>query len=336
MKKIIVHHRSSHHSGYSGYSKLVDYLDDVEVVSGYPNLPYKVAKFIKNRNNQDYGIYDTVSVFKNYELIKKKIFSNENYLVHYLNGERDIRQAILFGKNNVATFHKPPAVLESTILNTKYLKKLNGAIAVGTSQVEFLKNWLEIENVKFIPHGINTDFFVPNSSKKKEKTILFVGQHLRNFDVLNHVIRTLSEKIPDIRFNIVLRKDFAKNIITNSSVTIYSGIDDKNLKQLYQEATVLFLPLIDVTACNSLLEAMSCGLPIITTNLESNKGYGLNPANSILVEGNNYIDYVEAILSMLTSSESVLNEYSISLRENASHFDWQIVANRINDFYEML
>ncbi len=75
---------------------------------------------------------------------------------------------------------------------------------------------------------------------------------------------------------------------------------------------------------------------IITTNLESNKGYGLNPANSILVEGNNYIDYVEAILSMLTSSESVLNEYSISLRENASHFDWQIVVNQIEDFYKML
>ena len=168
MKKIIIHHRSSHHSTYSVYAQLINYLDDVEVISGENSfLSGRLARFIKNKNNSKYGLYDSNSAKKNEELIRKLFFSKQkNALIHYLNGERDIRQAIgLFEKKSksVATFHKPPLVLEKTITDTKYLKKLNGAIAVGTNQVDFLKNWLNNDNVTYIPHGINTDFFVPDN-----------------------------------------------------------------------------------------------------------------------------------------------------------------------------
>src|SRR5690606_23820177 len=193
MKKIIVHHRSSHHAENSGYGRLVAYLSDIQVVSGEHSwLPHKAAKYVKNKQHSKYGLYDSNSAKKNEELTRKLLFSNSgNTLVHYLNGERDINQAIRYFKNvtSVATFHKPPCVLQNTITDTRYLQKLNGAIAVGTSQVEFLKNWLNLDHVAYIPHGVDTDFFVPETSKRKENTILFVGQHLRDFEALNKVIK---------------------------------------------------------------------------------------------------------------------------------------------------
>lgn len=335
MKKIIVHHRSSHHAVNSGYGKLVEYLDGVDVVSGKSSLlPDRVARFIKNKQDIKQGIYDSNSAKKNEELIRKLWFSNfKDTMVHYLNGERDIRQAIHYFKNviSVATFHKPTSVLQTTISDTRYLRKLNGAVAVGTSQVEFLKDWLNLDNVAYVPHGVDTTFFIPDVLKRKENTILFVGQHLRDFDALNKTVDAVSERLPNVQFHVVIKKEFTGLVQPFKNVRIFTGVDDETLKTMYQEASALFLPLKDVTACNSLLEAMACGTPIITTDLPNTRGYGLTDLNSVLVSTN---EYIEAVYSILKSSESSLGVLSKNIRENALEYEWNKVANKIENFYK--
>lgn len=339
MKKIIVQHRSSHHSGYSGYAQLINYLQDVEVVSGNSFVPHRIARTIKNYTSQNYGLYESSSVHKNVELLKKQLFSNEKMLIHYLNGERDIRQAISWSTKrvkNIATFHKPEEVLKQTISNPKYLQKLDGAIAVGVNQVDFLKEWLKNDNVVYIPHGVDTTFFKPDFSKKKENSILFVGQHLRDFEALNYAIPRLIEKIPNIEINIVLKKEFQRKIESKkSNVKVFSGVNDNLLREMYQSASLLFLPLRDVTACNSILEAMACGLPIITTDLEGNRGYGLNDTNSGLISKDNNSDLIDTVISVL-KDESLIKQYSNNLVINAQQFEWQKITKQVQDFYDFL
>lgn len=339
MKKIIVQHRSSHHSGYSGYAQLINFLQDVEVVSGHSFLSEGLARFIKNNVNTKYGVYDSNSVHKNFELSKKLLFSKEKYLVHYLNGERDIRQAIRWFPNktlNVATFHKPEDFLKRKITNTRYLQRLDGAIAVGSNQVDFLKEWLNNENVVYIPHGVDTTFFKPDFSKRKENSILFVGQHLRDFEALNYTIPRLIDKIPTIKINIVLKKEFQKMVTSfASNVHVFSGVNDEKLREMYQSATLLFLPLKDVTACNSILEAMACGLPIITSDLEGNRGYGLNETNSFLVSKNDYEALVDKVLTLL-KNETQINNFSNNLVLNVQQFEWQKITKQIKEFYDFL
>lgn len=337
MKKIIVHHRSSHHSGYSGYAQLIDYMDDVEVIYGKNSiLSERVARFIKKRNSQQFGLYDSNSAHKNIELINKLLFSKEKYVVHYLNGERDIRQAINCFKKvtSVATFHKPPEVLKKTILDTQYLKKLNGAIAVGENQVDFLKNWLDNENVKYIPHGVDTDFFTPDNLIKKENTILFVGQHLRDFEALNYAVPRLMEQNSKLKLKVIIRKDFKNKITPHSSIEFFSDLDDYDLRILYQEASILFLPLKNVTACNSILEAMACGLPIISTDVGGNNKY-INNKSGILVPSNDNIALVDSV-KLLLNNKDLLNEMSVQARINAMEFQWHKVASNVEQFYRTL
>jgi hypothetical protein len=256
MKKIIIHHRSKHHAHNSGYGILSDYLAGETISYQTSNFPYKLAKWLSSLVSKKYGSFDTISLIKDYELSKKLLLSNEKGIVHYLNGERDIRFGIQLNQIRkkfqfVASFHKPPEVLKKTFENN-YFKKLDGVIAVGENQVDFLKDWLNHTNVCYIPHGVDTSFFVPDQKKKQENTILFVGQHLRDFDTLNYSIPRLSELIPSLKVNVVIRKDFRKKIIVHPSVKVFSGIEDTILRNLYQEATILFLPLENVTAWNSI------------------------------------------------------------------------------------
>jgi glycosyltransferase involved in cell wall biosynthesis len=338
MRKIIVHHRSYHHAQNSGYGKLADYIENAELLryndSGFP---YSIAKKLAKLSSQEAGFYDTVSFIKDYEFIKLLCTAKkDNGIIHYLNGERDIRYGVAL--NNylskfrvAATFHKPPDILARTIKDTSYLKKINGAVAVGENQVDFLKNWLDLEKVRFIPHGIDTAFFKPDESRKKENTLLFVGQHLRDFEALNYAVPRLKEKIPSLKINAVLRNDFANKILPNDAISVFSGLDDEDLRKMYQEAALLFLPLENVTACNSILEGMACGLPVISTDIAGNRGYVENNSG-VLVPPNDYKALVDETVALLRNQDK-RTEMGRNSREASLGFEWGKVSEMVMAFY---
>ena len=337
MEKIIVHHRSSHHALNSGYSLLANYLGAItEIPTGNHKLPYTVKKYISKNINQTAGIYGVNSVQKDWDLTKHIIFSkNKDRVIHYLNSERDIRLitkiASIYSKTKIcASFHYPPNLLPKVTTNTHYLKKLNGAVAVGSNQVDFIKNWLDLEHVKFIPHGVNCDFFRPNTAIKQQNTILFVGQHLRDFEAFNYAIPRLIEKVPNIEINVVLRSDYASEV-TAKGVNIFSNIDDNSLKKMYQKATLLFLPLQDSTACNAILEALACGLPVVSTDIGGNCAYVKNDSG-ILLPKEDYKALVDSTISLLNNPEKII-QMGLNARATAEEFEWEKVAITINDFY---
>jgi glycosyltransferase involved in cell wall biosynthesis len=339
LKVFHIHHRSPHHAERSGYSRLSDFME-VQPVYGATGFPYRVAKFISSFHNQNKGIYNTHSVLKEWELFSEMKSKNTlPQVIHYLNAERDIRHIVknkqYFSNTSFCgTFHKPPEVLKQTIRNTSYLQGLDGVIAVGINQVDFLKEWLQNENVQFIPHGVDTTFFKPTDKISKDKIILFVGQHLRDFDTFNKSIEVVIKKFANVRIDVILHKAYIKNIIPNAAIRVHSGLNDIELRSMYQEATLLFLPLHDVTACNSILEALSCGLPIITSDVGSNSEY-LKGTENILVPRQDTEGCISAISEVLNDEDRRL-KIGLSSRAKALEYDWGNITKEISSFYKQI
>lgn len=334
---IHIHHRSQNHAGKSGYSRLTDYMP-VTSIYGNTRLPYYVAKLVSKPHSNKRGLYNAGSVWKEAELLEHLRRSRkESSVVHYLNAERDVRYFVKFRKffpvtKFCGTFHKPPEVLYQTITDFKILQNLHGAIAVGENQVEFLKEKLRLQNIAFIPHGVDTEFFTPDRVKKESNTIIFVGNHLRDFDAFNFCIPRISEKVKGLKVHVVLPKDHQNKITPHGSITIHSDIHDFELRNLYNCSSLLFLPLREATACNSLLEGLACGLPIVSTDVGGNRFYLEGTKNLLLPKGDNNA-YIDAVAHLLSRPET-LQEMAISSREKALTLSWEKIAQKVTAFYE--
>lgn len=331
---VFVQHGSSHHADHSGYARLLDFIPG-EIIDDKSNaLPYRIKKILASRFSTEAGIYNSSSVSKDLALAKRMMHSCGG-IAHYLNGERDIRLSTLLKKWRrwyfTATFHKPPDILAQQIRDFRYIERLDGAIAVGQNQVEFLKEKIRSDAVEFIPHGVDTKFFTPGEEMWEPYTCLFVGQHLRDFQTLNESFSIIQKQIPQVRLRAILKKEYAHLLPQSERVEVLSGISDEAFRALYRRSALLLLPLNNVTACNSILEALACGVPVVSTDLEGNRGY-LNKDSSILVSPKTAAGMAEAAIHLMQDETTNLR-LRAGARRQSLNFSWEKVASSIEEYF---
>jgi len=304
-------------------------------------ISYTLRRLISNIVFKKYPLYDTQSIEKEWQLFLELRKNNSDTIVHYLNGERDIRYVIKYYRKServkfVTTFHKPPSILSEVIKNNKYLKYLDGVIAIGTNQANYINDQLKIKHIEMVPLGVDTNYFQPSQNhilhNKDKKSILCVGQHLRDFDVFNSVVNVIKAKKMDIEINVVILPSYIKFLKNKDVLNIFSGISDDSLKSLYQRSTCLFIPFKDAqTSCTAMLEGLSCGTPIITSKVGDIPDY-LDDNCSIMIERNNKDDFIDAIISVM--DDTFNQKMRKAAREKSLSFDWKVISERVKRFHE--
>jgi glycosyltransferase involved in cell wall biosynthesis len=146
---------------------------------------------------------------------------------------------------------------------------------------------------------------------------------------LEKVARAAPERIV---FRIVSDKGSTERFRGMSNVEVYSGIEDSELLRLYQQSHIGLMPLQDSTANNSLLEMMSCGLPIITTRVGSVQDY-LPDGAGILLEKNDPQEILRAINSLNPEARRTFGE---AARRRALELDWTNVGLQMAEQYRGL
>jgi len=102
---------------------------------------------------------------------------------------------------------------------------------------------------------------------------------------------------------------------------------------LYLNAADCFvLPTLHEGCCNAVIEAMSCGLPIVSSNLPFNWDV-LDTSNSILVDPNNISEIASAI-SRLKETPSLRNKMELAALQKSQDLTISQRAKRIIDFIE--
>lgn len=159
-------------------------------------------------------------------------------------------------------------------LSGRIWKKARAVIANSQGLRELALESHPNTDIEVIPNGVDIDLFKPNqdsdSEKKEQFTIVSVGRLIerKGFDLVIHALRGMS----DVRLVIVgegpekerlvkLAKDLSVN------VTFLGMVEHDEMAKVYQGADMFILASKNEGMSNAMLEAMACGLPVVTSDV---------------------------------------------------------------------
>lgn len=335
----LVYNRMPHHGEHAGYDQLARHLAGripVERIQPTSNvLPRPLRGWLTRRSEMVW--YDGSSLDLEVSAAARMTTTRDD-IFHVLYGEDTYRYLASWGALGrlkrcklVATYHQPPSILAKVVPRTNTFKTLDAIIAVGSNQRDYLASFTDQRRVFIVPHGVDVEYFRPVDKKSTGRRCLFVGQWLRDFDMLTEVIRSVVRADSSVTFNIVTSDEHRGRFDGLPQTVVRTRLTDTELLQEYQSADMLVLPLLDCTANNALLEGLACGLPVITTDVGGVKDYITRDCTRLVPRGD--VDGMcEAIVELASTPELRLRMGRHS-RIQSLRYDWERVAA---EFIELL
>lgn len=340
---LLTHHWTpyTHHSKYSGYEKIAYYLND------FCDVDILTWKFRNIREDINSGLsVKRVFTPPSDILLERRLLISAaafRYCKHY-----DVIHSLYsipaffpsFRYPTIATVHitsdidkKNIWLRYKTLLQRIVFRKAKYLITVSTNLKELSEEKYHAQNVVYIPHGIDTQYFHPDSLNNEKKEKLLAD----NFDFISFttgingsnlsLVFKMAEQFSNMLFCIL-----GRNIHPHPpNVKFLSGISDAELKSLYSIADIFLKPLDFATANNSILEAMSMGKPIITDAIPGVLDY-LDKDCAFLVE--NKRDYPEIISQVLENKKERRFKGNKARKKAEKDFDWRIIAEKTIEVYK--
>ncbi len=180
-------------------------------------------------------------------------------------------------------------------------------------------------SLQIIPNGVDTDFYKPEP-RARVIDLLFTGnmQYEPNVNcviyVVDKVIPLLTKEFPHIQF-VAAGMNPAKELqqIKSRHLQLTGWVDD--LRSYYQVSRIFIAPMqIGIGMQNKILEAMSMGLPVITSTL-ANNAIGAIHGKEIWI-ANTPEKVAEAISYLLNNTELAINIGHNARKLMLEQFSW--------------
>ena len=193
--------------------------------------------------------------------------------------------------------------------------------------------------ISVLGNGVDVEHFSPDSSVEREPATLVISGKMSyhaNVTMTLHLVQQIMPHVwrqrPDARL-LVVGKDPAREIqalAENPNIIVTGTVDA--LPPYLQKATVAVAPITYGAGIqNKILEAMSCGTPVVTTP-QAVSALSIEPGRDLLV-ADSPESYAQAILGLLENPQQ--QEY---LSRNGrlyveQHHHWPNVAARLETIY---
>ncbi|MEK9175638.1 MAG: glycosyltransferase family 4 protein [Patescibacteria group bacterium] len=210
-------------------------------------------------------------------------------------------------------------------------------------RTEWIRMFPWIGNILIVTNGIDSKRFNRAATESKKYDVVFVGRLLSNKGIIDvaKAIKILSSSF-SIQMAIAGSGPEKKTIIQyikqnhlEKNIHILGHVSDNKLVSLYQSAKIAILPSSDREGIlTTMLEASSCGVPVITCDSSSMSEFIEDKKTGLLVPPKNSKRISEAIALLLTN-EKLRKRISENARKTIEKkWDWHIKIKLVEKIYE--
>lgn len=243
--------------------------------------------------------------------------------------------AKLRGKKIYYTLHGGALHEFADVHKEKVMKVFNRADYIQTPSL-FLKAYFEKLGFKihYLPNPISLDDFPYERKVLNPHSLLWVRAFTSIYNPALAIksLYEIKKEFPDATLTMVgpnkgmlaEMKLLIKQLNLENSVNIVGPIDNKILYIHYQTHAVYLNTTSYESFGKAIVEAGSCGIPIVSTSVGEIPFIWKNETNILLIEKASEIEMAESI-KRIFNNENFANQLSLNARINAEKFDWKNV-----------
>jgi glycosyltransferase involved in cell wall biosynthesis len=241
----------------------------------------------------------------------------------------------------VRTFSSMYITIDREVINSA-----DKVIAISNACADELKVFYGIKNLEIIQNAVDTSFFYPSNNKNDlNPYVLYTGRLSPEKGLIDLIkgAKYVCKNYPNIKFVIAGNgplerrlKKLVSNLNLEKNFYFAGYVNHDTLLKYYQNATLYVLPSYREGLPTTLLEAMSCGLPVVATAIAGTSEVIVDRKTGLLVPPNSPEKLANAILALIDDSK-LRGEMGSNARKHVQKcYDWDIITSKIERVYQSL
>ena len=294
----------------------------------------RIYRYIKNKTGN--SCYSSLSAALEYNVFKKSIYNNIK-MVHYWYGDHDYYYGYLFrkvfGYKIIINLFFSLEELERRMPNKTHLKNADLITCSGKAQIEYLNKFIDKKKLAYLPLGVDTQSFRPsrNKIKRDKNLVICVGNNRRDYLTLKKIYTILKCQRPNIKLKLAGSPEGKDFFLDYSEVEFLPFLSENNFRELYNKASLLILPLLEGGSSQTLNEALSSGLPVITNKFPNLSDY-TNTKGVLKFSPGDYQGMAYSCLKLLNDDNEIIS-MSKKARSHILKYDYSNIKQRLISIY---
>jgi glycosyltransferase involved in cell wall biosynthesis len=338
-----IFHHPEHFSIHSGLFPLVTALGAEAVTYHFTwnrlqRVSWSVGECLRRWGVRYYGsAWNALVPCVDERRLARRIRARKDDIVHFMWAEfASPRRPDLFsakGASIVGTFHCSARRQHAVLGRYRCLSSFHRISVMSETQRSFfIQQGYPAERIDITFHGVDTDYFCPALQPAPPPDLLrllLVGSTERDHEFAAAVMRGLAGH--PARLRVLTASEYHGGYAGLPNVEMVSGLTDQALTDEYRNSDLLFMPMLDCTANNAVLEAMSCGTPVMINAVGGVPEYVTGSCNFVMPDKN--LDHWIMMLRDFAGDLTGLARRRPAVRQWAERFSWTLVKGQYAEFY---